>query len=423
MNQPRNRFLTSFYPWIVFLLSASFLFYKYLIEVSPSVLANELMREFQILGTQLGNLTSFYFYAYLIMQIPVGLLLDRFGPRVLTSCAIVFCALGALLLADAQSFYLACLGRFISGTGAAFAAISCFKLITIWFKPNRFAFMAGLMMTAGMLGAVGGQAPLAASISALGWRPTLNAIAIVGIIFGIVFLIVVRSKNELTKVTRIKTKNFTESICGIVKKRQNWLLSIFSGLAFAPVSVVGGLWGVPFITQAYHLSKTAAASNISLIFIGFAIGAPLFGILSDQIGKRKPLVYVGMILAFVLICIALFCTAIPTALLSIIMFGFGFFISAFLISFTMIREINPLAFAATSVATMNTLNAVLCAFSDPFIGKLLDLFWKGKMKNGAPVFQVVDYQFGLATLPAYLFLGLVIFYFVKETDCKQLEDD
>lgn len=422
MNKTHHRISPALYPWIVFILSASFLFYKYLIEVSPSVLANELMSEFNIQGTQLGNLASCYFYAYLIMQIPVGLLLDRFGPRVLTSCAIVLCAFGALLLADAQSFYLACLGRFISGTGAAFAAISCFKLITIWFKANRFAFMAGLMMTAGMLGAVGGQTPLAASIHLFGWRPTLNIIGIVGIVFGIVFFSIVRNKSSNSKqTTHNKTKSFTEAIRGISKKPQNWLLSIFSGLAFAPISVLGGLWGVPFISQAYHLSKTAAASHISLIFIGFALGAPLFGILSDQVGRRKPLVYIGTITALILICIALFCTVIPSLLLSITMFGFGFFISAFLISFTMIREINPLAFAATSVATMNTLNAVLCAFSDPFIGKLLDIFWKGKMQDGAPVFEVIDFQFGLTTLPIYLLIGIVLFYFVEETNCKQVD--
>lgn len=411
-----------YYAWIIWLLSASFLFYKYAIEVSPSIMANNLMGEFHIMGAELGHLTACYFYAYLIMQIPVGLLIDRFGPRALTTVAILVCALGSLLLSHAPSFTIACIGRFITGAGAAFAVISCLKLTTIWFPPRKFALMAGLMMTAGMLGAVGGEAPLAALVEKMGWRDTVNIIAIIGIVLAFIFFTIVRNENkhnsdQTTQAINKSNTPFLMTLKTILCLKQNWYLSIFSGLAFAPVAVIGGLWGVPFIERAYGVSKTVAASDVSLVFIGFAVGAPLFGYLSDLIKKRKPLVYLGVIIATVLISIIIFDTSISNLMITILFFSFGFFISSFLISFSMIREINSLALAATSIAFMNTLNAALCAVADPFIGKLLDMFWDGKLDNGVPLFRLHDYQMGLTALPIFLIIGLIFFVFAKETHC------
>ena len=148
------------HAWTIWLLSALFMFYKYALEVSPSVMTATLMETFHISGTQLGNLAACYFYAYLLLQIPAGLLFDKFGPRKTTTLAIAFCALGSLIFAHADKLFIAGVGRFITGAGAAFAAVNCLNLIANWFPFRHFAFMAGLMMTMAMLGAVGGQAPL-----------------------------------------------------------------------------------------------------------------------------------------------------------------------------------------------------------------------------------------------------------------------
>jgi len=140
--------------WIIWFLSALFMCYKNAIEVSPSIMASELMGEFALTGAQMGNFAAFYFYAYLILQIPAGLLLDRWGPRRVTTVAIAICALGVFLFSKAQTFPVACFGRFLTGFGAAFAAVNSIKLIANWFPIGKFALMMGLMMTVGMLGAV-----------------------------------------------------------------------------------------------------------------------------------------------------------------------------------------------------------------------------------------------------------------------------
>ncbi len=408
-----------FLAWTIWLLAAIFMFYKFAIEVSPSVMTSHLMGEFQIDGAQLGNLAACYFYAYLLMQIPAGLLVDRFGPRRVTSIAITVCGLGMILFASSNILFIAQLGRFLAGLGAAFAALNCLKLTANWFPANRFALMAGLMMTLGMLGCVGGQAPLSAFINAMGWREALFAIGVAGLILAAIFWLVVRDQSKYNPNYQLtpENTNLWESCKAVFTSKQSWLLSVYSGLAFAPVTVFGGLWGVPFISEAFELSKTNAAQIVSLLFIGFAVGAPLWGWLSDFMGNRKRLMYFGTIFSAISFSLILY-APLSILSLSVLMFFFGFFISTFLICFTMIREINAPIVAATAIGFMNTFDAFLGAISDPITGKFLDLGWTGKMVDGARVFSVETYKWTLTTVPIYLILAVVLLFFINETYCK-----
>ncbi|MBS0628754.1 MAG: MFS transporter [Verrucomicrobia bacterium] len=408
-----------FLAWAIWLLSALFMFYKYAIEVSPSVMTDHLMKAFQIDGVQLGNLAACYFYSYLIMQIPGGLLIDRFGPRKVTTIAIGICGLGIILFASSNILFIAQLGRFLSGLGAAFAAMNCLKLTGNWFPAKRFAFMAGLMMSLGMLGAVGGQAPLSAFINTLGWRSALFTIGVIGLFFSAIFWLVVRDRAKYhadIPLTPEKT-DLWKSCRSVFTSKQSWLLSVYSGLAFAPITVFGGLWGVPFISEAFTLSKTNAAHVVSLLFFGFAAGAPLWGWLSDYMGNRKKVMYVGTTFAAIAFSFVLY-APISVWVLSVLMFAFGFFISSFLVCFTMIREINAPAVAATAIGFMNSFDALLGALSDPLTGKFLDLGWQGKIVDGVRIFSVTTYKWALTTVPIYLIAAIVILFFVKETFCK-----
>ncbi|HSX03190.1 MAG TPA: MFS transporter [Rhabdochlamydiaceae bacterium] len=410
--------------WLIWFLSSLFMFYKYAIEVSPSVMTNELMSTFNIHAAQLGNLAACYFYAYLIMQLPAGILVDRYGPRLVTTLAIFLCATGALIFAYSELLVFAEIGRFLTGVGAAFAAINTLKLIANWFPNNRFAFMAGLMMTLAMLGAVGGQAPLSAFIHHLGtWRHAMGIIALIGGVLAVLFWLVVRDRAKSlhpfhdVNLTPKRMKVW-ESLKKILSNSQSWHLSFYSGLAFAPVMIFGGLWGVPFIMEAFNLSKDYAARSVSLIFIGFALGAPFSGWLSDWLGNRRNVMFFGTILAFFSITTILYVPGLNFFLINTLMFFFGFFISFFLICFTMIREINPPILAATAIGFMNAFDAFFGAFSDPLTGKFLDLGWEGKIVDGAHVFPVHVYKMALLTIPIYLVLSLIFLFFVKETHCK-----
>ena len=416
------------YPWIVWFLGASFFFYKYLVQVSPSVMTTDLMHAFNVNGTGLGNLSACYFYAYLIMQIPVGMLLDKFSPRYLTSLAILICGISTFVFAQAHSLTLACFARAAIGFGAAFAAVSCFKSATLWFTPQRFALISGMCMTAAMLGAVFGQAPLSLLVQKFDWRIALEIIGGLGVMLSLIYVLTVRDKQPEKPhtdipVTNTKTTSGFANLWRILKSKQAWLLSLYSGLAFAPVSVFGGLWGVPFLQQAHQLSPSQAAWAISWIFIGFAVGAPLLGWMSDWVGRRKPIMTFGTLLALVTLITVIYGSNKSLILLSTLLFCFGFGASGFFTSFAMIREVFPILLAATVLGFMNTFDSICEALSEPLVGFALDSTWNGAVVQGVHQFSTHGYQLALSILPIYLVISTVLLLFIQETHCQTYESN
>lgn len=409
-----------YYPWIIFLLSSSFFFYKYLLQVSPSVMTQELMRAFDLSGMQLGNLAAFYFYTYLIMQLPAGLLIDRFSPKRLMTIAITVCALGGLIFAEAKYLGMAEFGRLLIGLGGAAAVIGTTKFISLWFPANKFALISGLMMTLGMLGAVCAQAPLSLLMNHFGWRGSSLVLAIIGFCIAVAFFIIARDKavtDEPLNQHHNKPK-VLHGLADIMKNRHSWTISIYSGLAFAPISAFGGLWGVPYLMQVYHLDKTIIASLTSLIFIGFAIGSPIAGWLSDYIQRRKIIMGFGTFMSLIAICLVLY-LPMSEVLLGVMLFSMGFFTGFFFVSFAHMREMNNPLLSATSIGFINMFNAMCGAFSEPLIGKLLDLGWGHLTKHGVRFFSLHDYHIALLTLPTCLFVSLIALLITKETHCKQ----
>lgn len=413
--------LSQIYPWVIWTLAASFFFYKYLVQVSPSVMTSDLMKTFEVNGAGLGNLSAFYFYAYLVMQIPVGIMLDKYSPRLLTTLAIFVCAVATYFFSQTDVLWVASLSRAFMGFGAAFAAVSCFKLASVWFSPRRFALVSGMFMTAAMLGAIGGQVPLSLLVQKVGWRLALQVIAGIGVLLAILYFLIVRDKETVAlipvqgDVTPVKKLFFS-----IISNKQTWLLSIYSGLAFAPISVFGGLWGVPFLQLAYDLSPTEAAFAVSFIFVGFAIGAPLLGWCSDYRGRRKPILFMGTFSALISLSLILYSTHLNWVALMSLHFLFGFGASGFFTSFAMIRELFPLSLAATVLGIMNTFNAVCEALFEPLVGAFLDHTWTGAIQNGMHQFTLSGYRFALFLLPLALILALVALGLIKETYCQEM---
>lgn len=412
------------YLWLLWLVAASFFFYKYLVQVSPSVMTQDLMGAFQVNGTGLGNLSAFYFYAYLCMQIPVGVMLDKYSPRLLTTLAIFLCSVSTLTFSMTNTLAFACINRAFMGAGAAFAAVSCFKLAALWFPPKRFALVSGLFMTAAMMGAVGGQMPLSLLVQSMGWRSALHVVGYIGMGLGVVYFFIVRDKSQPSSKTHVEvfTQSTLKSLVSILKSRQAWLLSLYSGLAFAPVSVFGGLWGVPFLETAHGYSRTDAASAISIIFVGFAIGAPFLGWLSDWMEKRKPILYLGTFLAVCCLSVVIYGSRLPLPVSMLLLGCFGFGSSGFFTCFAMIRELFPLILVATVLGIMNTFDSICEALYEPLVGALLDMTWNNAFSNGVHVFSLEGYRHALLVLPISLTFALLLLIFIKETYCKTYEE-
>ncbi|MCX7121265.1 MAG: MFS transporter [Gammaproteobacteria bacterium] len=400
-------FKSKTYPWVAIAFCALFLFYKYVLQISPSVITHTLMMRFHLDGASLGNLVAMFFYSYLVIQLFAGPLLDKLGTRFLTALAILSCAFGAIWFSKATTFYEAACARALIGAGAAFATVSYMKIAAVWFKPEKFAFVSGLLASAAMIGSMCGQLPFALMVVHWGWQSSLYYCGIFGIGLAVLFYVFVRSdtKHLAGHVKSDTNLNFRDMIT-VLKFKPNWYLMFYSGLAFSPLAVFAGLWGDSFLETAYHLTKPDAAMLSSMSFLGLAIGAPLFGFISDRCRDRFYVLLFGLLLSLFALIAALYFHDISRTLEGIFLFLFGLGTGAFMLVFAVGKDINALTMTATVVALINTGDALIGTFTEPLLGKLLDIFGHGKKLNGILYFSTNDYHIAMILLPLYLIIGL-----------------
>lgn len=412
-------------PWIVWSLGCLFYFYECLLQVSPSVMSSELMRDFSVTSHTLGILSGVYFYSYAAMQLPGGVLMDYFGPRRLLTIATLICAVSTIAFGLTDSFFMACLARLMIGFGSAFAAVGTMKLAANWFSSEKFAFLTGAMVTLGMLGAIGGEAPLALLIDGYGWRQSMMMMGSIGMVIAVLIFVIAKDvPKSVAKAGHVNLSDDDEpllvSLLALLKNKQLWLVAIYGGLMYMSTPVFCGLWGVPFLMFKMHLAKATAANYISLVFVGWAVSSPLWGIFSNRIGRRKPPLYIASIGAFMVSIVFIYAPITSNVMMELLLFAFGIFSAGFLPAFAVAKELCDKRYVATGLSFMNMMNMVGIAIAQPAIGYIIDQFWQGAMVNNVRVYPIEAYHTALALLPAGIFVSLLILPRLKETYCKNL---
>jgi MFS family permease len=401
-------------PLLGWLTGAVFFFYAWVLRVAPSVMVDELMRDFTVGAAVLGHLSAAYFYGYAGMQIPVGLLLDRFGPRRLMSIAALACAAGCVLFALSSSLAAATAGRLLIGAAAAFSLVGSMAVAGQWFAANQFAILSGLSMALGMAGGVFGQAPLRLAIQGSDWRTTTLLLAVGGLALSAAAWATVRDK-------RRGTGGIATALSGlgvVLRHRQTWLIALTGLGTSAPLLGFASLWGVPFLEVVYGLPRTQAATLTSLIFVGWGLGAPLFGWLSDRIGRRKAPLLFGLVLETAALSGLVYMPGLPSWIVGTLCFVVGFSGSTQIVCFALVRENHPATLSGTGIGFVNGMVTGAGALFQPLVGALLDLAWAGDMAVGIRLYDADAYRFALASLVACCVAGLVFLLAVRETYCR-----
>jgi sugar phosphate permease len=416
----------SLWPWVICGLGAMFYCYEYFLRITPSVMTSELMSTYNLKGAEVGNLSAFYYHAYVPMQIIVGLLMDRYGPRRLLTIACLFCALGTYLFAGHYGFGFAELGRFLVGFGSAFAFVGALKIATIWLPPNRFALVSGIIMCLGMIGAMIGDILLRKLVDAISWQSTIYVSAIAGVVLSVVLWTFIRDSSPEFPEHHSHNINFKDVLSGLwetVKNSQIWLCGMVGFLLYLSLSAFAELWGIPYLEQAQHFSKNYAAYANSMIFLGWAVGSPIWGWISDHAQRRCLPIIIGSIGSLVLVSILLYLPGLTFNLVYLILFCFGFFSSAQILIFAICHEASSLKVAGTAIALTNMIVMIGGNVFQPLIGRLLDQDWVGAMKHGARVYPLHAYHMALSVLPICFFAAIILMFFIRETNCMvKIED-
>ena len=269
-----------FMPWLVWFVAALLVPYQFLLQSSTSVMIPQLMSVFHINAEQVGLLTSSFFYSYLLLQIPAGILVDKFGAKILLIMGMILCSLATIFFSFTSSNTLAIISRIIMGVAAAPAVVAALCVASEWFDVKKFAILVGFTELMGMLGGAVGESSLAHWVKVDGWRMSLMVIGLIGLIIAIIMKLFIKSGSDVNP-SQIQDTPTALSLSvvfnHIMKKSFMWWCGLFSGFSFAILPAFAGLWAIPFLQIIFHYSLQQAAFSSTLLFIGAACAAPLWG--------------------------------------------------------------------------------------------------------------------------------------------------
>ncbi len=413
--------------WAIWCLGAALYFIGFYQRVSPAVITNELTEAFALTAAGLGNLSAFYFYSYVAMQIPTGILADRLGPRRLLTAGAIIAGLGTAVFAMAPDVSIANLGRLLIGASVGVAFVSMLKLAAHWMPPRQYALASGIALAVGVFGAVTAGAPLRLLVNEFGWRNVMWMSATLTVLLAIATWLMVRddpaergyaSYFEGTHGTAHDTHLF-DDLKEVLRSRNVVLLFFIAGVASAMVLTFAGLWGVPFLITHYGLTPTNAAGLCSAMMVAWAIGSIGYSAASDRLGRRKPLYIGGLAISLILWAALIYVQHWPYAVLCVLLCAIGFFSGCFIVSFAFAKESGPARLAGTvsGISNMGVIQGPM--YMQPLVGFFLDRHWHGALVDGKRVFDFASYQQGFSLMLVWGVIALVLLLFTKETYCKQ----
>lgn len=311
---------------IVWLFITLFYCYQYISRLLPNIIMPELMQQFSVGAIEFGEFAGIYYVGYILMQIPFGLLLSRFGGKIVMPLSIVVVALGLLPISASDNWQLVILGRFFVGVGTSAAIVGAFQIFRAVF-PEHFTMMLGALVCVGLLTAVYISKPLAVMINVVGVKAAVNSLVIGGFVLAAITYIV------LPKMATSKTANVWADIKAIICNTKLLVMSFFAGMMVSPMEGFADAWGTAFIRVVYGIERATADSIVSSVLTGMCIGALLLPYLAERTKKYYMTTIIsGVIMAscfaflllgegtvFILYCISLvigICSAYQVVIIS-----------------------------------------------------------------------------------------------------------
>lgn len=391
--------------WLIWACAGLFYLYEMVLRASPSVIAKDLMLDFGVASAALGVLSSFYYYSYVILQIPCGVIVDKLGPRRVVTYSTLLCILGSILFAKSDSLFIAQIGRFLIGAGSACAFISCLKVGSEWFLPAQFAMIAGLSNMMGTLGGMVSGPPFAILSNTFGWRQATLVAAVIGVCLALIFWFVMQDKPKQEDASA----PLLDGLKKITKDPYNWIIAGVGGLMYVPVSAFCELWAVPYLMEKYQVTNEVASRASIMIYLGIAFGSPLAARLSSKF--KSP---VRVMMGASLLTAALFMAAVRfdsmtyQAMLMILFFA-GMANAGQVMCFTAVKENVDNRLSGTAAGFTNALVMLSGIIFQPLLGIILDLSWQGQMNgDGTRFYGEEAYQTAMMTIPLCFIAGWIL---------------
>ncbi len=417
MSNPSTKVTVPFIAWFIWGLGAFFYFSQYLLRVVPSVIVVDLIEIFDISARISGMLGGFFYLPYICMQVPIGALVDKYGTKRLLTIGAFACGISAFLFAQADNVLTLFVSRFLLGLFSSASFICTIKLARAYLPSSLFGFIVGITQTLGMLGA-GLSGPISHVNERFGYPAIFICLGCVFLLLAILSFLFVRDPNSPTNQDA-ESNSAQDGLNWVaLKNKYVWFNALYAGLVFAPVQALGEYWGPFFLSNVYDLSTTQSAWAKSMLFVGWVIGGPMAGMLSDKIGRRPIMIGSG-ILSLLLLSLLFVNLELSSLAVFILCFALGFFNTGLVAAYTASSEILDKASSGISLAICNMLSISIGAIFISVCGALLDLISSGATNQLNE--RIYTSQEVLLSFSPLLACGLVAVFFafkMKETYVK-----
>ena len=426
---PHTKNQHSSLAWVVVMTAALFFFYEFIQMNLFNTINVQLRETYHLNAEALGQLFSMYFYANTLSLLVAGSLLDRYSTKKLLLFAVTICTVGTFLFSTAATYNVAAFGRCLVGAGASFCFLSCIRIASRWFPPKRMALVVGAVVTMAMLGGLTAQTPFALLVNWLGsWREALLVNTGLGVVIFVAILCIVQDRpphsQEKIHADHAMLKQLGPWRCVkmAVCNMQNWLCGLYTALVNLPVFILGGLWGIRYLTGVHHITDTEASYATTLFFVGVIIGSLVYGWISDHIERRVLPMIIGAALSLATLLFLIYTPQLSLPALIFIFFFIGFITSSQVLTYPTIAELNPIYLTSTSVSIDSICIMISGFIFPPFFGTLMEQGGPHEMLNGVAVYTANDFHHAMLVFPITLIAALVISFLIRETRCKAVHE-
>jgi MFS family permease len=393
---------------IAWAIVAIYYFYQYVLRSAPSVMMPQLANAFGISALSVASIVGLFYYGYSPFSLVAGAAMDRLGPRSVLPIGAVAVGAGALLFATGDTG-MASIGRLLQGAGGVFGLVGAIYIATKYFPASQAATLIGATQMFGMAGGAAGQFAVGPAIAAgLPWSHFWTGMGIAGLTMGtLLFFLLPREEAKRNSGDWLKTA--TRALYVVFRNPQSILCGLISGLLFIPTTIFDMVWGVSYLQEGHSLEYASAVMRTASVPIGWIVGCPLLGFMSDRLGRRKPVIIGGAVILLACLGWILF-GQVQTLPRYVVGFLAGVGSGAAMLLYVVIKEANPPEFGGTAAGVINFLNFSFSALLGPVFAGLLEYLSRGTAQR-----ELVHYQ--TAFLP--LLFGVVgaigLSFLLKET--------
>jgi len=393
---------------IAWLITAVYYFYQYTLRSAPAVMMPQLSEAFGLSALGVASMVGLFYYGYSPFSLVAGIAMDQLGPRKVIPIGAALVGIGALLFGSGNN-EAASIGRFVQGAGGVFALVGAAYIATTNFPASRAATLIGATQMFGMAGGSAGQVLVGPTIAAgVSWSTFWIAMGVVGLVIsGVLFFMLPEPEKKERRADWLKSAG--GAMKTVFLNPQSILCGMIAGLLFIPTTIFDMVWGVRYLQEARGFEYGSAVMRSSMVPLGWIIGCPLLGFISDRIGRRKPVIAAGATVLLACLAWILFgrVDLFPPYALGLLA---GIASGAAMLPYTVIKEANPPSMSGTATGVVNFLNFTFSALLGPVFGWLLVT-----VSGGATQMTLDHYQMAFQPLLYGVALAIVLTFLLKET--------